>query len=217
MKRLLVIALIGACGLAGSGVALSLLAAMPPEKVVRQGFSCPPTGDAGTGNFQILRTIRWEDGAVVLYRSLCPSKGHSAMQRVFGYQVIGRNGIQWELKGNGSYGSDTPPPEPEKLVEYGIGKSQSTGKDRYMIVYGQALTGRVTAIEATFDTGEVVYSRARDNVFALMAPGATQICELRVIGRYNQILRRDDLTVTKQPTAQKRKWSQRCWQNLMRL
>jgi hypothetical protein len=217
MRRLRLPFLVAIFGLAASGYAMSLTG-VPLENVVRQNFACPPTGKPTAKNFQVLGTVQWSEGAVVLYKTLCPIKeGQETMQRVFGYQLAKRNGMSWQLSDIGSYGIPSKEPKPENLIEYGIGHSESHRGDRYMIVYGQALAPKVAAVEATFDNGKQVYSKAKKGVFALIAPGADRLCELRVIGNYNQILRRDDLKNTAQPEPATPKWTNRCWRTIKQL
>jgi hypothetical protein len=217
MRRLRLSLLVAILGLTASGYAVSLTGA-PPENIVRQNFSCPPTGKPAAKNFQVLDTVQWSEGAVVLYKTLCPMKdGQETMQRVFGYQLAKRNGISWQLSDIGSYGMLSKEPKPENLVEYGVGHSESHHGARYMIVYGQTLNSKVAAVEATFDNGKQVYSRAKKGVFALIAPGANRLCELRVIGNYKQILRRDDLRSSAQPEPVNSNWTNRCWRTVKQL
>lgn len=218
MRRSLVASLVAFLGLITSGYALLVPMQIPPKNVLQQTLSCPPTGDTTAKPLEVLDTVQWSEGAIVLYKTFCPAEnGQNKMQPVFGYQLAKRSGMSWQISGAGNYGSTNSALEPEKLVEYGLGQSEPDRRTRYMVVYGQALSPKVAAIEATFDNGNLVHAKARNGVFALIAPGADRICELRVIGKYNQILRRDDLTTLPQPEPKNPKWSNRCWQTTIQM
>lgn len=209
--------LVGCLGLMSSGYALSLMANQPPEDIIRQNFACPNKKSSVT-SFQVVTMVKGQKGTIVLFRALCPTvkDGRSVMQRILGYKLVQRQGIHWQLSGKGNFGSTTPLPEAKKLVEYGIGQPKPKIGNVYTIVYGQTLTQKVVAIEATFDNGKLINVRPQNGAFALLAPGASRICELRVIGADNQILRRDDLT-TDRPKGKPQKWSNRCWQTTLQL
>lgn len=201
MKRLLT-CLIGAVAFVTLGGAVLFLIGLRqgavmatlPKEMVRQNVACPKNQNATAEKFQVLSTHRWSQGVVVLYSAVCPGRSHQEpMQRVIGHKVVKRNGMQWQISGSDSYGIETNDSPPERLVEYSISKSSEPGHDRYTILYGQVLKSKVTAVEATFDNGQVVRDRGDDGVFALLSPGATGICELRIIGKDNQILKQQDL------------------------
>jgi hypothetical protein len=209
--------LVGFLGLMSSGYALSLMATQPPEEMVRQNFACP-NKQLPVSSFQVLGRVKWQKGTIVLFRALCPTtkEEHPVMQRIFGYRLAQRQGMHWQLNGKGSFGSITPFPEAKKLVEYGIGQPKHKAREPYTIVYGQTLTSKVVAVEATFDNGKLINVSPQNGAFALLAPGASRICELRVIGTDNQILRRDDLTTDRRQNKPKL-WSHRCWQTTLQL
>ncbi|MGI0487047.1 hypothetical protein ACN4EK_16525 [Pantanalinema rosaneae CENA516] len=175
------------------GYALVLLADNP-SGVIYQHVSCPTLDHTKAKGFQVLSTHRWSKGMVVLYSALCPTQdGKSSLQRVFGHQVVQRNGMSWHVSSSDSYGTGRTPTSPEKLIEYGISRSQSQEGDRYTILYGQVLTPKVKAVEATFNNGMVLQQRTVNGSFALLSPDATDICELRILGKDNQILRQKEL------------------------
>jgi hypothetical protein len=201
MKRLLT-CLIGFFALAVSGHTVSFLVKLRQhaaitllsKEMMYQSVACPQNQKAKAKGLQVLSTHQWSQGVVVLYSAVCPGKTHQEpMQRVIGHKVVKRNGMHWQLSGSDSYGIQTNAPVSERLVEYSISKSSESGRDRYAILYGQVLKAKVTAVEATFDNGQVVRGRGDEGVFALLSPGATAICELRVIGNDNQILKQEDL------------------------
>ena len=216
MKRLL-IGLTALIGLTTSSCALSILATTLPKDLIRQNVVCPNDRKAKVENFQILSTQRWSQGVIVLYSALCPAKEkQEGMQKVLGHKVLKRHGISWLVSGGDSYTSDDQPAhKAEKLLDYDISKALPTpaGKtvvktdrsvkpgaarqENYTLIYGKVLHKKVAAIEATFDNGMILRDRIENQVFALMAPGATGVCELRVLGSDNQILRQEDLAMPK--------------------
>ncbi len=217
MKRLL-IGLTALVGLATSSCALSILATTLPKDLVRKSVVCPTDKKAKIENFQVLSTQRWSQGVIVLYSALCPAKNQQEpMQKVFGHKVLKRNGISWLVSGSDSYTSDDRVSDKaEKLVDYDISKSSpnhrgqlasqpgSSVDQTYTIIYGRSLQDKVAKIEATFDNGMILRDRIENKVFALIAPGATGVCELRVLGADNQILKQEDLAVPK-PLAKMQK------------
>lgn len=214
MKRWLP-CLTGLVALATVGYALVLLADNP-SGVIYQHVSCPKLDHTKAKGFQVLSTHRWSKGMVVLYSALCPTKdGKSSLQRVFGHQVVQRNGMSWHVSSSDSYGTGSTPTSPEKLIEYGISRSASQEGDRYTILYGQVLTPKVKAIEATFNNGMILRQPIANGSFALLSPDATDICELRILGKDHQILRQKELGKPLSPLVPKNlvsrdRASQRC-------
>jgi hypothetical protein len=169
------------------------LARDPQSDLVRRGIGCVPDSTQPK-SLQVLDTHRWSNGVVVLYTGLCPSQNRrSPLQRVLGHKVIKRSGIHWKISGSDSYGTEKRLQPSEEFITYGISKGLNRRNDRYTIVYGQVLKPKVAAIEVTFDNGRVLRGAGNNGVFALISPGATGVCELRVLGTDNQILQQKDL------------------------
>jgi hypothetical protein len=130
---------------------------------------------------------------------MCPTKdGKAFTQRVFGHQVMRREGMGWQISSGDSFGMENSPratdqKTAEQLIDYGVSHSRPEESDRYLILYGQILNPKVGAVEVTFNNGQVLRDSGSDGAFALVAPGATGICELRILGTDNQILRKDEL------------------------
>lgn len=200
MKRLLT-CLIGLVALTTSSCALSLLAALP-EEAIYQSVNCPTRENTRAKSFQVLSTEKWSEGIVVLFKALCPAPDQSSsLQPVFGHKVVRRQGMNWQVSGTGSYGTDASirsKTTKQNLIEYGISQSPDQSADRYTILYGRVLKPKVAVVEATFDNGKVVRDRPSNGVFALISIGATSICELRVMGPDNQILQQIDLLVPRE-------------------
>ncbi len=179
------------------------LLADSPARVIHQHVACPTTGQKMAEGFQVLGTHRWSKGVIVLYSAICPTKdGKTPTQRVFGHQVMKRDGMGWQVSSGDSFGMDnsaksTDTKTAEQLIDYGVSRSQVEGSDRYLILYGQILNPKVAAVEVTFNNGQVLRDKGVDGAFALVSPGATGICELRILGTDNQILRKDELAKPK--------------------
>lgn len=198
MKRLL-IGITGLIGLIASSCALSLLATAIPKDLILQGVVCPNNSDVKAENFRVISTQRWSQGIVVLYSARCPVEDRKAsMQWVFGHKLVKRNGISWEISGSQSYNSSATSGKPEKLIDYRISKSMKQDGDRYTVVYGQSLKPKVAMVEATFDNGQILRDHSNNGTFALVAAGATGVCEVRVLGADHQILQQEDLVIPKQ-------------------
>jgi hypothetical protein len=176
------------------------------QSTVRLPVPCPPHDRAQAEQVQILSTHRWSQGVVVLYSALCPNGKKAQLQPIFGHQVVKQAGRSWQVSSSDSYGTETSATTSEKLVNYRISKSTSRGNDRYTILYGQILKPKVTAVEASFDNGQILRDDSGKGVFALISPGSRAVCELRVFGSDNQILQQESLTLPRQfaPTKSSR-------------
>lgn len=174
MKRLLT-CLVGLVTLTTSGCMYALLTDTP-TRVIHRSVACPTTDKAKAKGFQVLSTHRWSKGVIVLYSALCPGGDtKTSMQQVFGHQVVKRNGMNWQVSSSHSYGIRKAKKPSEKLIEYGIsqtksaeGNSQNGEAERYTILYGQMLTPKVAAVEATFDNGQILRDNGKSGVFALI-------------------------------------------------
>lgn len=203
MKRLLT-CLIGLLALTTSSCALASFLTIAPKDLIDQTVNCPTDDRTKAEGFKVLSTQAWSQGVIILYSARCPVKNdnHKAtMQTVLGHKVVKRNGTTWQVSGSGSYDTQVDSAPSEQLVEYGISRSSNTRTSSqatpYTILYGRVLQPKVAAVEATFDNGKVVRGKNSNGVFALLSPGATGICELRILGADNQILHQEDLAVPK--------------------
>lgn len=209
MKKRLLTCLIGLVGLTATGYTVygytASVFSSAPTDVIRQGVPCSTDGSAKAESVQVISTHQWSKGVVVLYSALCPASGkrQNSLQRVFGHKVVKQDGMKWQVSGSDSYGTEALPKPSEKqpsekLVNYGISRSTKQGGDRYAILYGQVISPKVSAVEVTFDNGQILRDESSNGVFALVSPGATGVCELRVFGTDNQILQQEDLAIPKQ-------------------
>lgn len=202
MNRRLVICLIGCLGLTIAGWAVSLVAATP-EEALRRPFSCPSQSDTEAKSFQVLTTRKWSKGIVALYRGNCAALNKPGVdQPLLSYRVMKQNGMEWQLSGSGSYPTTIEKSKPGSLIDYGVGHTRGKGNDRQTILYGQVLSPQVSAIEVTFNNGKSLRDESPDGLFALVASGATGICDIRAFGYDNQILQRDELISPRKSDAQ---------------
>lgn len=222
MKRSLIY-LIACVSPAMFGLGLGLLE-KTPNQVIHQNVSCPQLGSSPAQEFQVLGTYRWAKGVIVLYSALCPRKNAKGeMQRILGHQVVEREGKSWEISSSDTYRVSRNQHPMEQLIEYGMSQIQEKNGDRYVILYGQFLSPQIAAVEATFDNGQVVRDDGKGKAFALIAAGASHVCELRLLGPDNQLLRQEDLSrpshllVPKRLVSDSRLLQAQCLSNYQRL
>lgn len=194
MNRRLVMSLMIGLGLTAAGWAVALVAATP-EEALRRPFSCPGQPEVEAKNFQVLTTRKWSKGILALYRGNCPGDKQSSDQQVLSYRVIKQTGMEWQLSSSGGRftTAEKSKSKPVSLIDYGVGRTVGKGNDRQTILYGQVLSPQVSAVEVTFNNGKSLRDESPDGLFALVAPGATGICDIRVFGYDNQILQRNEL------------------------
>lgn len=205
MKRLLT-CVIGLLALTTSSCALASLLTATPKDLINQSVNCPTDENAKAEGFKVLSTQTWSQGVIVLYSALCPTNNaKTGMRPVFGHKIVKRNGATWQVSGSGSYGSESESAPSEQLVEYSVSRSSNQrissisphSEEAYTVLYGRVFKPNVVAVEATFDNGKTMRDESSNGVFALLSAGATDICELRILGADNQILRQEDLAVPK--------------------
>ncbi|MBD1844114.1 hypothetical protein H6F89_12015 [Cyanobacteria bacterium FACHB-63] len=188
--------LVGLMCVATVGYTVSIVAATP-EEVIRRPFTCPEQSEAEAKNFQVLTVRKWSQGLIALYRGNCENdSSKTSSQSVLSYRIVKRNGMEWNLVDTGSYVTQQRKPaasKPKNLIEYSVGRTTTKGKERYAVFYGEVLSPTVAAVEVTFNNGKVLRDNTLDGTLLLVAPGATAICDVRVLGVDNQILQRDEL------------------------
>lgn len=177
-----------------AGYTFSLVAATP-EEALRLPFSCPGKPNVEAEKFQVLTVRKWSKGIVALYQGICPSQNKQAFnQQVLSYRVVKRRGMEWLLGGAGTHVSKGASSKSTELIDYGVDRtSAAKGSDRYTVLYGQVLSPQVSAVEVTFNNGKSLRDESPDGLFALVAQGATGVCDIRVFGYDNQILQRHEL------------------------
>lgn len=203
--------LISLLGATTVGYAYSLVAATP-EEILRQPFVCPNQLGVAAKNFQVLSVRKWDKGVVALYRGTCAFKGKrfaseaKQNEAVLSYRVVERTGMEWQTIGTGNHRSRMPDSSPKlidsKLIDYGVGKppkntqpsSTLSQNYQYTVFFGQVLSPMVSAVEVTFDNGKILRDSSPDGLFLLVSPGATSVCDVRILGTDNQILQRDEMT-----------------------
>ncbi|MGV0025213.1 hypothetical protein [Phormidesmis priestleyi] len=209
MNRRWVGCLIGCLVLTAAGGYTFSLVAATPEEALRQTFSCPGKPSVEAKNFQVLTTRKWSKGIVAVYRGVCPDDDKPTFanekkepKEVLGYRAMRRIGMEWYLSSSGSHQSQKSKSSKTvsaKLIDYGVNRASVKGKDRHTVLYGQVLSPQVSAIEATFNNGKSLRDESPDGMFAIVATGATGVCDIRVFGYDNQILQREELISPNSP------------------
>ena len=201
MNRRLVVSLMIGLGLTIAGWAIALVAATP-EEALRRPFLCPGQPEVAAKNVQVLTTRRWSKGILALYRGTCLTRDQqSSDQPVLSYRVMRQTGMEWRLSSSGSRFTTAEKSKPVALVDYGIGYTVGKGHDRQTIFYGQVLSPQVSAVEVSFNNGKSLRDESLDGLFALVASGATGVCDIRVFGYDNQILQRNELISPQKSSA----------------
>lgn len=183
------------------GWTVALLAATP-EEALRHPFSCPGQPQVEARNVQVLTTRKWSKGIIAIYRGNCLTRDKQASgQQVLSYRVMKQTGVEWQLGSSSGYFIAAEKSKPVSLIDYGIGHTTGKRNDRQTILYGQVLSPQVSAVEVTFNNGKSLRDESLDGLFALVAPGATGICDIRVFGYDNQILQRNELISPQKSSA----------------
>lgn len=214
MRRQWIGCLIGLLGITTVSYTYSLVAATP-EEMLRRPFACPDQPSVAAKNFQVLSVRKWEKGIVALYRGACPTEEKRfaneprTNESVLSYRVVKRVGAEWQAIGSGNHWSDESR-STSKLIDYGVGKtsenanqpSERRAANQYAVFFGQVLSPMVSAIEVTFNNGKILRDSTTDGLFLLVSSGATQVCDVRVLGADNQILQRDEIDFPNSEAAQ---------------
>lgn len=163
------------------------------EEAVRQFV----TGGANVApqivqSFRVHSTRPTDDGAVVIYSKVDPEYPGIKFVK---YMFTKRVPQGWITTQGGGFGRAQE--GTGQLVEHDVmvhsGGSGINSLGPYVIVYGLVLEpNKVAAVEAEFDTGEVVRDKAVGGVFALIGEGASRATEIRVLDKNGNQLQ--DLT-----------------------
>jgi hypothetical protein len=198
MKQL-AIALVGLLVCGASAYSLNRFV-LSPEAAVRPELSniCPQ--HTFPENFHILGTRQWSKRLIVVYKVNCrneffdlsPSYGN-----LLGHQVVVRKGIGWQAVGGGDRIELLPQLPVGEIVQYGTTRKHRERDERPTVVYGEILTPKVAAVEATFDNGKTLRDEGRDGMFAMALPEAVGVREVKVLNADGQLLQRDS---NRQPT-----------------
>lgn len=214
MRRQWIGCLIGLLSITTVSYAYSIVAATP-EEALRRPFACPDQPSVAAKNFQVLSVRKWDKGIVALYRGACPTQEKrfasepKTDKSVLSYRVVKRAGTEWQAIGSGNHWSDESP-RTSKLIDYGVGRTSENANqsperrsaNQYAVFFGQVLSPTVSAIEVTFNNGKILRDSSTDGLFLLVSSGATQVCDVRVLGADNQILQRDEIDFPSAQAAQ---------------
>lgn len=173
-----------------AGCSVPLVGTLTPEQAARQSLSAPG-GDPSSFRLASTRTLPSGKVVVLYYATHTLPSGN--LIDTFNYTVLERASVGWQsvAGGGGDSGKGRPAAE---LVKYGTGGgSLGMITERFAMVDGEALAPEVVAVEATFDTGQVVRDLVVDGVFAVVLEGANDACEVRILGANDVVLRTDDV------------------------
>jgi hypothetical protein len=147
---------------------------------------------------QIVETQDWTEGKIVLYEGICRQVQDTSPLAVTGYQVFVRRGMTWQATSGGSVTAPRQETTSDRLINYyTVGQVEGrNSNDRYTMVEGQISSSDVVAVEARFDTGEVLRDRVEQGRFVTIAAGADRACELQILGASDRLLERKRLSNT---------------------
>ena len=173
--------------LAGCG-GLPLVGGLTPEHAARHGVVKP---DGQPLPLTILgQRILTNGSLVVVYHFERPTPQGNVIQ-VLGYKEVVRGGAGWHSREAGAQDESNGPTDP--MIAFGRASKDGGATDgdpnKPVFVYGERLVPDVRAVEATFDNGETVRDDAGDGVFVVATTGAHAVCELRVLGEQDAVLR----------------------------
>ena len=135
----------------------------------------------------------------MLYEGTCGGQARDTLPlSVTGYQVFVRQGMTWRASSGGSVAAPSQETTSNGRINYyTVGQVEGRDPDdRYTMVEGQVSSADVVAVEARFDTGEVLRDRVEKDRFAIIAARAARACELRLLGTNDQLLERQLLSKT---------------------
>lgn len=151
---------------------------MSPEAAA-QSMNAQEREEHRLDQFQAHLMQGYQGTQIVVYTGTLDDEGVSA--DFVGYATVKRNTVGWEVVDSSSVGGAPAP----TFVAYGTDLLPSA-----TLVFGRVFSEKVTAVEATFDTGQVVRFVPTDGVFALVGEQAQTMRELRVFGPADELLQR---------------------------
>jgi hypothetical protein len=119
-----------------------------------------------------------------------------------GYVLKEQHGTRWQAT-ESTYGASVT--ESGQLAEYQSAAFGGSGSHAW-IVYGRVLNPAIVAVEATFETGQVVRDAVTDEMFGVVAAAATTVCDVRLLDAQGNVLQQLDpaQSRTAPPDAQAR-------------
>lgn len=180
-----VLTLSGLLAIAGIGCSHIAQVSFNPEQMLRQSgqISCPQP-QSQLESFQILGSRDWEKGKSVVYQAVCRSSNSQKPDLdIVGYAMFVREGLNWSLGASGSTGRPANDASSKKLADIVVSQSSNQGKP-YAAVHGRILNSQVAAIEAQFSNGKTL----QDNIFALIATDAIQVCQVKFLNIDGKVL-----------------------------
>jgi hypothetical protein len=176
--------MIALCSLLLAGCGVPFVGNLTPEQAAAQMHRSPD------GKPQPVTTLGQRalpsGNRVVIYRSKEATPPDGKVMDWLGYAEVERSGLGWQPRSGGAQTVDAAPVG--TFVQYGTG-SNGGEPNSPVFVYGERLVPEVLAVEATFDNGQTVRDGTADGIFVLATTNAHTLCEIRVLGENDTILR----------------------------
>jgi hypothetical protein len=153
------------------------------ERVARE--SIPSCSDPGfverVRHFKVFAKRETTLGVLAFYTGVCTFLLRGG-DRFYGYVRVTEDGE----RGSGSWTREGSAPSASGLVEFRTDSDRSD-KGRYASIYG-LVSSEVAAVEATFDDVQTDRMEPVDRAFALVAVGADEVRELRLLDSAGTVL-----------------------------
>ena len=158
---------------------------LTPEALVRSLVTCP------RGKVRITRIFAThplpDGGMFVLYAGVCPpAQPQAEVQQLRGDALLLPEDGRMRRTGSMMTINHSPIPH-NAFIEYPAG-GFSTRSAIYAYVYGTVLAPQVAAVEALFDTGQVLRDAVHDGAYGMVLPGSRGPCQVRALGQDGQVL-----------------------------
>jgi hypothetical protein len=144
-------------------------------------------------SLKLLYRQSWELGQIILYQYQVHQelKNRSTqMIDMLGCQVFRHVPEGWQPCGGSGFGINYEL-SVSQIVQFSTGMGGSCEQVQYADLFGWAIAPEVNAVEAEFDSGQVIRSKCTNKVFALVAANASQVIHFRVYDGSDQILRQE--------------------------
>ena len=143
-------------------------------------------------SLKLLYRQSWELGQIILYQYQVHQdlkKRSAQIIDMLGCQLFRRISEGWQPCGGSGFGINYEL-SVSQIVQFSMGTG-SCEQVQYAHLYGWAIAPEVQAVEAEFDSGQVIRSKCTNKVFALVAANASQVIHFRVYDGSDQILKQE--------------------------
>jgi hypothetical protein len=157
-----------------------------PEEVTQRHV--PNLGQPTPSHVEIHGTRDTLHGVLVLYTAQRPRQAGPPTPPNMGYVLTTQQGDTWQVA-ESAYGGSLP--LRGQAIDYRSG-AFAGGRSNTWIVYGQVLDPDVAAVEATFDTGQVMRDTVSGEMFGLIGANVATVCEVRALDAQGNVLQQFD-------------------------